>query len=310
MIKNIIKIALLQLLASKNDQEANLKKGDLYCRKAKGLGADIVLFPEMWNIGYTPFNQDIFHQDYTPQHAVTYAEDIKKWQSQAISLDSPFIQHFRKLAKELNIAIAITYLEKHKNDPRNSVSLIDRKGNIQFTYAKVHTCDFSAEAVCAPGDDFFVCDLDTEKGVVKMGAMICFDREFPESARVLMLKGAEIILTPNACEMEENRIGQFKSRAYENMVGVALANYASPQNNGHSCAFDGIAFNEDGSSRDTGILMASEEENVFIAEFDIEKIREFRKKEVWGNAYRKPKQYQSLVSLEVNEPFVRDNARK
>ena len=63
--------------------------------------------------------------------------------------------------------------------------------------------------------------------------MICFDREFPESARILMLKGAEIILTPNACEMEDNRICQFKTRAYENMVGVVLANYAAPQQNGH-----------------------------------------------------------------------------
>lgn len=63
-----------------------------------------------------------------------------------------------------------------------------------------------------------------------------------------MLGGAEIILTPNACEMEENRLCQFKTRAFDNMVGVALTNYAAPQNNGHSCAFDGIAFNHDGVS--------------------------------------------------------------
>jgi predicted amidohydrolase len=73
---------------------------------------------------------------------VTYAEEIKKWQSQAVSSDSNFVQHFRKLSKELNIAISLTYLEKHKNVARNSVSLIDRKGQIQFTYAKIHTCDF------------------------------------------------------------------------------------------------------------------------------------------------------------------------
>jgi N-carbamoylputrescine amidase len=307
---NLIKIALLQLVATKNDQEANLKKGDLYCWKAKELGADIVLFPEMWNIGYTPFNQDILHSDFTPQHAVTYAEDIKKWQSQAVSLDSHFVQHFRRLAKELNIAIAITYLEKHKNEPRNAVSLIDRKGNVQFTYAKVHTCDFSAEAVCASGDDFYVCDLDTENGNVKIGAMICFDREFTESARVLMLKGAEIILTPNSCEMEENRICQFKTRAMENMVGVALTNYASSQENGHSCAFDGIPFNEDGASRDMCIMIAGNEEGVLIAEFDMEKIRRWRKSEGWGNAFRKPRQYQSLIALDVNEPFIRANSKR
>ncbi len=220
------------------------------------------------------------------------------------------MQHFRKLAKELHMAIAITYLEKHKTGVRNAVSLIDYKGNIQFTYAKVHTCDFSAEAVCAHGEDFYVCDLPTEKGNIKIGAMICFDREFPESARILMLKGAEIILTPNACEMEDNRICQFKTRAYENMVGVALTNYAAPQQNGRSCAFDGIGFNNDGSSRDTCIVMASNQEGVVIAEFDIEKIRQFRKREVWGNAYRKPRQYHALISSEVSELFKRDNAKR
>src|SRR4051794_38026705 len=58
--------------------------------------------------------------------------------------------------------------------------------------------------------------------------MICYDREFPESARVLMLGGAELILTPNACGLDADRLGQFRARAYENMVGVAMANYATP----------------------------------------------------------------------------------
>ena len=52
--------------------------------------------------------------------------------------------------------------------------------------------------------------------------MICFDREFPESARILMLKGAEIILVPNACPMEINRISQLRARAFENMLGLVL----------------------------------------------------------------------------------------
>lgn len=305
-----IRLALLQMTSCGSNQQLNLQKGDDYCKQAKELGADIALFPEMWNIGYTPFHQDILLQDYQPEDSTIYAADIKKWQAQAISIDSSFVQHFRKLAKNLNMAIAITYLEKHKSGVRNSVSLIDCKGNIQFTYAKVHTCDFSAEAVCAHGDNFYVCSLATEKGNIRIGAMICFDREFPESARILMLKGAEIILTPNACEMEDNRICQFKTRAYENMVGVALTNYAAPQQNGHSCAFDGIGYNEDGSSRDTCIVMASAQEAVVIAEFNIEKMRDFRKREVWGNAYRKPRQYKLLTSLEVVEPFNRENAKR
>ncbi len=87
-------------------------------------------------------------------------------------------------------------------------------------------------------------ELDTENGKVNIGAMICYDREFPESARILMLKGAEIILVPNACPMEINRLSQLRARAFENMVGIATANYAygQPDCNGHSSAFDGMAY--------------------------------------------------------------------
>jgi predicted amidohydrolase len=66
-----------------------------------------------------------------------------------------------------------------------------------------------------------------------------------------MLQGAEIILVPNACEMEANRLGQLRAQAYENMPGIALANYAAPDANGHSVADDPIGFDEQGS-RNTG----------------------------------------------------------
>jgi N-carbamoylputrescine amidase len=83
------------------------------------------------------------------------------------------------------------------------VSLIDRHGRIAFTYAKVHTCDFDLpERALTPGEDFHVAALDTAAGEVVVGAMICYDREFPESARVLMLKGVELILVPNACRLD------------------------------------------------------------------------------------------------------------
>ena len=56
----------------------------------------------------------------------------------------------------------------------------------------MHTCDFGAERALTPGEDFRVAELDTACGRVKVGAMICYDREFPESARILMLRGAEL----------------------------------------------------------------------------------------------------------------------
>ncbi len=295
---SVVKIALLQLVSGGEDQAANCAKGEAFCRQARQMGADIALFPEMWNIGYTFCD-------------ATQPEAIQRWQARAIDAQSPFVAHFKALAGELDMAIALTYLERWKGLPRNSVSLIDRHGNIALTYAKVHTCDFDQEAALTPGDDFTVCTLDTAHGDVNIGAMICYDREFPESARILMLKGAELILTPNACGMEAHRIAQFRTRAYENMVGVALANYAAPQNNGHSIAFDAIAFEgEDGPSRDTLIIEAGEQEGIFVAPFDMDKLRDYREREAWGNSYRKPRSYGLLASLEVEKPFVRADARR
>ena len=108
------------------------------------------------------------------------------------------------------MAIGITLLERFPGGPRNTLVLFDRFGRRALTYAKVHTCDFDAERALTPGEGFRVTDLDTPAGLVKVGAMICFDREFPESARILMLKGAELILTPNACPMEINRLAQLR----------------------------------------------------------------------------------------------------
>ena len=220
------------------------------------------------------------------------------------------MSHFRSLALELKMGIALTYLERWPTRPRNSVSLIDRHGDVLMTYAKVHTCDFGQEAALTPGEGFSVCTLDTEEGPARIGAMICFDREFPESARILMLKGAELILTPNACALEANRLGQFRARAFENMVGVAVANYAAPRHNGHSAAYDAVAFDRHGESLDTRIVEAGEGEGVFLAEFDMERIRAYRAREVWGNAFRKSRRYRLLASEDVEEPFHRAQARR
>jgi predicted amidohydrolase len=294
---SLIEIALLQMTTCGTDQDANLTKGETFCRQASEMGANIALFPEMWNIGYT-----FYDSDQPGAH--------EAWEAQAVGQGDDFVLHFRTLAQELGMAIALTYLERWLGAPRNSVSLIDRHGEIVMTYAKVHTCDFDKESALTPGDDFYVCTLDTDAGEVKIGAMICFDREFPESARILMLKGAEIIITPNACELEANRLGQFRARAYENMVGVAMANYAAPQENGHSVAFDAVAFDENGDTVDPLIIEAGASEGVYLAKFDLDKIRAYREREVWGNAFRKPCCYDRLTSKKVNEPFIRESARR
>jgi len=295
----VIKVALLQMTACGNDQDANQSKGAEFCRRASAMGADIALFPEMWSIGY---------KFYDPSQIGAR----ETWEAQAVNQDDDFVVFFRDLARELKMAIALTYLERWPIAPRNSVSIIDRHGEIAMTYAKVHTCDFdpTSEANCSPGDDFYVCNLDTDEGDVKIGAMICYDREFPESARILMLKGAELILTPNACNLGVHRIGQFRARAYENMLGVAMTNYAAPQNNGHSVAFDGVTFGANGSALDDLVIEAGEREGIYMAEFDMDRIRADRERGAWGNAFRKPRCYSLLTSLEVERPFIRKSARR
>ena len=316
----ILRVALLQMAPCGSDQQANLSKGEAYCREASKLGADIALFPEMWNIGYAGYAPEATADTDLWRAPERWAagedsgwealrEARERWQAQAVDRDGAFVTHFRALARELDMAIAITYLERWPGAPRNTVSLIDRHGELALTYAKVHICDFDPkEAALTPGDDFYVAELDTAAGPVQTGAMICFDREFPESARILMLKGAELILIPNACEMEQHRMAQLRTRAYENMVGVALANYAQPKDNGHSVAFHPVAYDEHGS-RDTLVIEAGEAEGVYLASFDLDAIRDFRRREVWGNAFRRPSLYAALTSSDVAPPFVRVNEK-
>lgn len=291
---NEIKIALLQIMPGDSIDE-NIRIGIRACKKAKNEGADIVLFPEMWSNGYKIVNN---------------IEELKK---NAISLDSAYIKTFQTLAQELNLAIAITLLEKYEPLPRNTIILFDRFGKQILTYAKVHTCDFDLEKKLTPGDDFYVANLNTEKGSLKIGAMICYDREFPESARILMLKGAEIIIVPNACPMEINRLSQLRARAFENMVGIATCNYPKgyPDCNGHSSAFDGVAYLPfDDKSRDTCILEAGLEEGIYYATFSLDMMRDYRKNEVHGNAYRHPSKYHLIIDEQINEPFIRKDYRK
>ena len=160
----------------------------------------------------------------------------------------------------------------------------------------MHICSFDLpEQALAPGTEFPVARLETRAGPVAVGAMICFDREFPEAARVLALGGAELILVPNACELEANRLGQVRARAFENMVAVAVANYAAPQENGHSTVVDPIAFDAEGRSRDTRVFEAGEAEEVCVVRLDLEALRAWRRREVWGNECRRPETYGALV---------------
>ncbi len=275
-MSKLLNIALLQLETAGLNQDDNLSRGVSACKEAAEKGAHIALFPEMWNVGYSLLPDKPFHEA-------------------AITSDSEFVSTFASLANELDMAIAISFLESWPERPRNTMVLFDRNGKNVLTYAKVHTCAFSKEAHCTPGEEFPVVSLETPIGDIKVGAMICFDREFPESARVMALAGAEVILVPNACELEINRLTQCRSRAFENMVTIAVANYPQPSANGNSVIYDGMAFGTDEKSRDMTVVQGDENESVLIGSVDLDALRDYRQREVWKDEFRRPEAYANLV---------------
>jgi len=279
-----IKIGFIQELPGKSLEE-NLEIGKKACREAKEKGADVALFPEMWSDGY-----------YLPQ-------DEKELSKLAVAKDSDFVKEFRLLASELQMAIGITLLEFSEEKPLNSVIFFDRQGNEILHYSKVHTCAFDDEKVLSEGKDFYVADLDFGRGTVKFGSMICFDREFPESARILMLKGAELILAPNACPMEINRLSALRTRAYENMVAVATCNYpeGQPDCNGRSTLFDGVPWLRGTGSRDMCVFEAERKPGVYVAELDLDMLRAHRSGDIMGDKYRHPEKYAILSDVNVKD---------
>jgi N-carbamoylputrescine amidase len=304
-------VALLQLDAGA-DQEDNLARGEAACREAAALGADVALFPELWQLGYLFDRPEEAGDLWRSPGAWAGVPDprtpavraaVAAYHARALGTDSRFLARHRELAAELGMAIAVTYLQAWDPAPRNAVTLIDRHGRDVLTYAKVHTCDFDLpEATLTPGDGFPVATLDTAAGPVQAGAMICYDREYPESARVLMLAGAELVLVPNACPLDGWRVRQLETRAIENMVGTAMANYAGW---GGSCAFSPMIYDEASGLLDPCLVAAGEGEGIHLARFDLDALRAYRARETLGNAFRRPHLYRAISDHGVREPFVR-----
>lgn len=271
------RVAVLQMRSVNREYERNIKTIIKYMSDAKQNGADILLLPECFITGY----------DLTIDNASAITENDL----------APLCEN----AKELNIGLVATALTQGKSNPQNSAFVISKDGKILMKYAKVHTCDFADEKVLESGTEFKVCDFDG----VKIGIMICYDREYPESARVLMLKGAEIILVPNDCGSMRPRLQALSTRAYENMCGVAMAN-PNGENAGNSCAYSPICWDRNGECVDNTLLLAdAETEGLFYADFDMDAIRVYREREMMGNTFRKVKAYAQLLNDEIQYPFVR-----
>ena len=108
------------------------------------------------------------------------------------------------MALELDVAIQVAFLRVSPSGgpPENAVVLYDRHGVAKVVYSKVHTAVWSqCESMTAPGNRLYIAVLDTARaGMVTVGSMICADREYPETPRILAEMGAEVLLVrPRFC---------------------------------------------------------------------------------------------------------------
>lgn len=273
------KAAILQKRAKAFDIEYNVRTVSENLKKAADSNADILLLPECFLTGYV---MPIKNED-------------------ALDDDSEYIRTIAEKAKLYGVGVVLTAFTKGKIKPQNTAYVIDKGGNILMKYSKVHTCDFADEACLESGGEFKVCSFHG----VKLGIMICYDREYPESARILMLRGAEIILVPNDCCSMKPRVQALSTRAYENMVGIAMAN-PNGENAGCSCAFSPVCWDSDGKCIDNCLLMADNaSEKLYYASFDMKHLRSYREREMMGNTFRKINAYGDLLSEKIEYPFIR-----
>ena len=274
------KVAVLQKRPIPGNKEQNVRTISEYMKLATDQGADMLLLPECFITGY---NLPASYED-------------------ALTDNSKLLDQLCQAAKEYGIGVVATSFTRGTTKPQNTAFVINKDGDILMKYSKVHTCDFADEKGLESGNEFKVCDFHG----VKIGIMICYDREYPESARILMLKGAELILVPNDCEAMAPRLQALSTRAYENMVGVVMAN-PNGRNAGSSCAFSPICWDRSGQCVDNTLLMADEmTEGLYYAEFDMDKLRAYRQCEMMGNTFRKVKAYGELLNPDIGNPFVRE----
>lgn len=279
------KVAMVQHKVPTSNVGENTELAIRYITEAKADGADFVLFPECFLSAYQfPKICEILQS----VEEIETNDEFAKWCEDALDDDCTYLEKIRRVAKELSIGVEITCLTKGKKYPQNTAFIIDRDGSIILKYSKVHTCDFDLERYLESGKEFKVCHFDG----ICIGVMICYDREYPESARELMMQGAELILVPNDCDcVRPLRLRELSVEAMQNMVGIAMANPPG-ENSGCSCAFHPMVWGH----QENSIIVADEEfEGLVYAVFDMESIRKYRDTEDLGK-FRKVSAYKHLLS--------------
>jgi len=288
----MITIAVTQM-ACGWDRAQNIRQAEELVQQAVAKGAQIVLPQELFETPYFCIDKDrkFFAEATTP-------------------LANPAIIAMRKLAKALNVVIPVSFFERDEERYFNSLAMIDAGGEVLGVYRKTHIPDFPAyeEAFYfSPGETGF---MVFDSKFAKLGAGICWDQWFPETARILALKGAEILLYPTAIGRPTETSGEkfrnskphwqqtMQGHAGANMVPVAAANRIGIEA-GHDfqTQFYGGSFITDHMG--TKLCEAGEDHpEVQVHSLDLEAIAQYRKS--WGIfRTRRPEAYHQILDRTV-----------
>jgi len=202
--KSRLKLAAISVTPARWEKEANFATLERYAREAAAKGAHLVITPEGFLEGYVA-NENA-NKDLTEE----------KYDGVAEPLDGAMVDRVRKLARELKIHLVLGFAEQRGGRNFNSAILIAPDGGIALHYSKSHTA--GDEPFNTRGAEFPV--AETPFG--KVGALICYDRQLPETSRILAIKGARLIIVPAWGSYSEMNTVMMRTRAYENSVYLAF----------------------------------------------------------------------------------------
>lgn len=280
-----IKIAATQMPCTWNRQ-ATLDKADHLVREAAQKGANIILLQELFE---------------TP-----YFCQLQKFQYMELATpleENPAVEHFKRLAKELDVVLPISFFERVGNTQFNSIAIIDADGEILGVYRKTHIPDglpYAEKFYFTPGDTGFKV-WNTKYG--RIGVGICWDQWFPETARSLALQGAEILFFPTAIGSEptlekDSRIhwrNTMAGHAAANMMPVVASNRIGRETDEDSeMTFYGSSFIADNHGE---IVEQADDctETVLVHEFDMDELA--RERREWGIFRdRRPEMYKTILT--------------
>ncbi len=240
-----IRVAAIQLEIKEEEDPARLARVASLLEAARG--ADLVLLPELWRVGYSDFG--------------AYGRKAETIEGETVSL-------LREKAKELRaFVLGGSFVERVGKRLYNSAFLLDRQGNLSARYRKIHLLDYHSQerSLLTAGSTVEV--AATEIG--SLGLAICHDLRFPELFRALTERGAEVILVPAAWPAA-------RMEAWE-----ALSRARAVENQGYVVACDATGRGLLGRSLVVdpwGVVVASlgEREGVLKAEIDLRVLRGFR----------------------------------